>query len=75
MNVPFLAKNKGMLFVFDRLDIHPFWMKDTLIPLDIIWLDHDLQVVDIQSAEPCTTTICKSYFPVALSQYVLEINS
>lgn len=49
-------------------------MKNTLIPLDIVWLDHDLQVVDIQSAEPCTTSVCKSYFPTALAQYVLEIN-
>lgn len=33
-----LDENAGMLFVFDNLGVHHFWMKDTLIPLDMIWL-------------------------------------
>ena len=34
----YLDKNSGMLFVFPQAGNHSFWMKDTLIPLDIIWL-------------------------------------
>ena len=36
---PSLAENRGMLFLFPAPDVHSFWMKDTLIPLDMIWLD------------------------------------
>lgn len=63
-----------MLFVFDGLDIRPFWMKNTLIPLDMIWLDQNFSVIDIQTAEPCEKDPCKVYMPAWLAQYVLEIN-
>jgi hypothetical protein len=46
-NRKFLAANSGMLFVFDSKSIQTFWMKDTLIPLQIIFLD-DCKIVDIQ---------------------------
>lgn len=69
-----LPENRGMLFVFDRLDIHNFWMKNTLIPLDMIWLDSDFTIVDIQTAEPCVQEPCRDYIPKELAKYVLEIN-
>lgn len=69
-----LKPNTGMFFVFETENIYPFWMKNTLIPLDIIWFDKNGIIVDIQSMEPCTETICKSYIPKKKSQYVLEVN-
>jgi len=70
-----LAQNEGMLFVFERVGEYSFWMKNTLIPLDIIWLSSDYKVVDVQTALPCKADSCTSYIPKAPAQYVLEINA
>jgi uncharacterized membrane protein (UPF0127 family) len=45
-----LASNQGMIFYFDKLDYQQFWMKDTLIPLQIIFVN-GCEVVDIQEME------------------------
>jgi uncharacterized membrane protein (UPF0127 family) len=69
-----LDQGKGMFFVFDTEDIYPFWMKNTLFAIDIIWLDKDKRVVDIASdVPPCRTTPCPVYTPSAKVLYVLEI--
>src|SRR5262245_11301789 len=47
-----LAADNGMLFVFPQEDTYNFWMKDTLIPLDMIWLNQNKQIVDIKSNVP-----------------------
>jgi uncharacterized protein len=71
-----LAPNEGMIFLFDELDYYPFWMKNTLIPLDMLWLDPDGRVVSIaQSVPPCKADPCPSYFPDAKSVYVVEVVS
>lgn len=70
-----LWSNSGMLFVFETDDYHSFWMKNTLIPLDMIWIDREWEVVDIQTAEPCIEDPCISYVPQQSAQYVLEINA
>lgn len=58
MYIENLPKNEGMLFVFEKSGIYPFWMKNTKIPLDIIWLNSDKQVVYIkENASPCATTV------------------
>lgn len=44
-----LAPHEGMLFIFDSPGIYSFWMKNTLIPLDIIWLDDQKYIKDIQT--------------------------
>ena len=41
-----------MLFVFEDEDYYSFWMKGTLIPLDIIWINKNLKVIDLVSAYP-----------------------
>lgn len=71
----FLSKNNGMLFVFDKEEKHTFWMKNTLIPLDMIRINENLKVVDIQTAKPCHEEICENYVPVWNAKYVLEINA
>jgi len=71
-----LDKNKGMLFVFAESRRHAFWMKDTLIPLDIIWLDYARRVVYIApNIPPCPQDPCPSYSPERDALYVLEINA
>lgn len=70
-----LEDNKGMLFVFDESRRHSFWMKNTLIPLDIIWISEDKKVTDIQTLQPCKTEICESYQPETNAKYVLEVGA
>ena len=70
-----LDDDKGMLFVFENSGVYSFWMKNTLIPLDMIWLDENFKVVHIETATPCVTETCISYNPMVEAKYVLEINS
>ena len=69
-----LGKNEGMLFVFDDEKTRHFWMKNTLIPLDMIFIDKDLKVIDIQSAEPCAADPCSIYISGKPARYVVEVN-
>jgi len=76
MGVKELDKDKGMLFIFDKEGIYPFWMKNTLIPLDMIWIDSNYKIVFIsQNVQPCRSLICPSIIPNAKANYVLEINA
>ena len=45
---PFLAPGSGMLFIFDREDIHQIWMRDMRFPIDLIWMDagHVVEVTE-----------------------------
>jgi hypothetical protein len=72
-----LSGDSGMLFVFERDDTHSFWMKNTLIPLDIIWIDKDCRIVDIlPGAKPCgDNDACPVYSPAASCSYTLEVNA
>ncbi|MCK9467148.1 MAG: DUF192 domain-containing protein [Candidatus Absconditabacterales bacterium] len=70
-----MKKNKGMIFVFDEEKNYSFWMKDTLISLDIIRIDSLGKIVDIQTASPCDATLCPTYIPQGNAKYVLEINA
>jgi uncharacterized membrane protein (UPF0127 family) len=66
-----LAADAGMLFVFDRSSVHTFWMKNTLIPLDMLFIGADKKIVGIvENAEPQTETGRSVGRP---SLYVLEI--
>ena len=70
-----LKENSGMLFIFPESDKHSFWMKNTFIPLDIIWIDENFKIVYIyENAQPCRD-ICDSITPSKDARYVLEINS
>lgn len=65
----------GMLFIFDSEREYPFWMKNTFIPLDIIWISKDKEVVFIErNTQPCQEE-CPSIEPGERAQYVLEINT
>jgi len=69
-----LPENTGMLFVFENEGIYPFWMKNTYIPLDIIWINDNFRVVHIEHAVPCISETCVSYTPEAVARYVVETN-
>jgi len=68
--------DKGMLFIFEKEGEYPFWMKNTLIPLDIIWINENKEVVLItENAQPCQKDhFCPSFKPSETAKYVLEIN-
>ncbi len=69
-----LAKDQGMLFVFPEEGRHSFWMKNTRIELDIIFIAADRRVVGIsRRAQPCRKDPCEQYSPEADCVYVLEI--
>lgn len=71
-----LNANEGMLFLFPEEDRHSFWMKNTYIPLDIVWLDKDKKVVYIKDgAKPCKEGICETFKTETDALYVLEINA
>lgn len=76
MNRETLPEGHGMLFVFDTPGRHGFWMKNTLIPLDIVWLDEDMQVLEAKFAVPCPAEAeqCPQYVPQQDAKYVLEVN-
>lgn len=71
-----LAADKGMLFVFPDEDKRFFWMKNTLIPLDLFFISADFSIVDIKkNFQPCKTDNCSPYESAALARYVLETNA
>lgn len=73
-----LADDAWMLFVFETPSPRSFWMKNTLIPLDIVWIDEDYTVIGVTTAEPCDVTPwqqCPSYPSPGDVLYVLEVNA
>ncbi len=69
-----LEENEGMLFVFGSEGIYPFWMKNTHIPLDIIWIDRNSTIVHVEHAVPYTGNylLYSSNMP---AKYVIEIKA
>lgn len=66
----------GMLFVFPRQEPLAFWMKNTLIPLDILYFDSERRLVSVaREVPPCRSLSCPVYPSRAPAQYVLELNS
>lgn len=71
MFVDKLEAGRGMLFLMPERKIQRFWMKNTYIPLDMIFIDEDLKVVGlVENAEPHSET---SRFVEHPSRYVLEV--
>jgi len=69
-----MPRGKGMLFIFPESGLYPFWMKNTLIPLDMIWINESGSIVHIaRDVPPCEADPCPSYSPEATARYVLEL--
>ncbi|NJL44489.1 MAG: DUF192 domain-containing protein [Nitrosarchaeum sp.] len=69
-----LGLDEGVLFVFEDERDRAFWMKDVLIPLDLVWMDASGVVMEITpNAPPCASPVCPQYLAGRPSRYVLEI--
>jgi uncharacterized protein len=73
-----IAPDHGMLFVHPKPDHYSYWMYQTLIPLDIVWMDPQREIVEIvEDAQPCQTQAskCPQYGGRELSSYALELGA
>jgi len=75
MGVKNLPADQGMAFVFGQQVADGFWMKDTLIPLDIAFADAQGHVVDVQNMVPCKADPCQIYYAAQPYSLALEARS
>jgi uncharacterized membrane protein (UPF0127 family) len=69
-----LAEDRGMIFFFAQNGDYAFWMKNTIIPLDMIWIDESKKVVHVaHDVPPCQADPCPNYPPGVNARYVLEV--
>jgi uncharacterized membrane protein (UPF0127 family) len=66
-----MAQNAGMLFIFDEAAVHCMWMKNTLIPLSVAFIDDRGAIVNVEDMEPQTEASHCAAQPV---RYALEMN-
>lgn len=77
----YLEPNSGMLFIFPNESRYSFWMKNTFIPLDIIWISADKKIVHLEkNVQPCKKfsplqDVCPTLSPAQNVLYVLEVNA
>ncbi|BAY08085.1 DUF192 domain-containing protein [Calothrix sp. NIES-2098] len=70
-----LPDNQGMIFKFPSAQPVRFWMKNTLIPLDMVFIQNGVVKYIQTSAPPCTKDPCPSYGPNTLIDSVIELRS
>ncbi len=76
MFVSKLEENEGMLFVYSDEAPRTFWMKNTLIPLDMIFIAVNGTVVNVvENAKPCEIDPCVTYDSIHPAKYVVETNA
>ncbi len=69
-----LPEKTGMLFLFKDNGVHRFWMKNTMIPLDMVWMDAEGKVLFVSAdTPPCKADPCPNYGPESPAASVLEI--
>lgn len=71
-----LPRGRGLLFLHDRAAMHPYWMFNVKVPLDIIWMDNARRIVYIaENVPPCPgpPNTCPAYGAGVISRYVLEL--
>lgn len=73
-----LPRDRGMVFVYPDEETRSFWMKDTLIPLDMVFLDAEMRVLNVEHAEPqpdAPDSELEWYHSDGGARYVLEFNA
>jgi uncharacterized protein len=71
-----LGTNDGMLFIFEREEYVAFWMKNTFIPLDMIFISSNGTINEIkENIQPCLAEPCEIYKSIYPVKYVLEVNA
>jgi uncharacterized membrane protein (UPF0127 family) len=76
MNRQSLPANKGMLFVYNDQDLRGVWMKNTLLPLDVLFLNHKAEIVTmLPDLQPCRQNPCPIYHSQLPATYMLEVNA
>jgi uncharacterized protein len=76
MGVTSLPADEGMLFDFGgEPQTGQFWMKDTLIPLSIAFVDGERRIVSIAEMEPCDADPCPTYGSAAPYEIAIEANA
>ncbi|RLA15676.1 MAG: hypothetical protein DRQ59_00810 [Gammaproteobacteria bacterium] len=70
-----LSIRQGMLFVYPRPGNHRIWMKNTLIPLSVIWIDDNETVIEVKILPPCRLDFCPSYGVSEPAKYIIELSS
>ncbi len=71
-----MAADHGMLFIYPDAQPRDFWMKNTLIPLDILFFDAHRRLIKVSAdTPPCKRDPCPVYASAAPAQYVLELNA
>lgn len=75
MNRTSMDYKSGMIFIFGSERPRSFWMKNTLIPLDMIFVDSNFKIVNItKQAQPCKIITCEVYPSGVSAMYVVEVN-
>jgi len=70
-----LPPDQGMLFIFRDERSRSFWMKNTRIPLDIMYFSSGLELINVAKAVPCRVQQCPPYPSDGPAMYVLELNA
>ncbi|MGA9853100.1 MAG: DUF192 domain-containing protein [Gammaproteobacteria bacterium] len=71
-----MAADHGMLFVYSDAQPRYFWMKNTLIPLDILFFNAQRRLINVSAdTPPCKADPCSTYSSTASAKYVLELNA
>ncbi len=71
-----LPRDRGMLFIFEREQPLAFWMRNTYIPLDILYFDDERRLVSMaQRVPPCRSNQCPNYPSAGPARYTLELAS
>ena len=69
-----IGPDDAMVFVFSTPGVRTFWMKNVLVPLDMIWMDETFRIVHIDHAvPPCRADPCPTYGTIRATRHVLEV--
>ena len=73
MHREMLHQGAGMLFLYPKPGHYRIWMKNTRIPLTVIWLDKQARIVQIRTLQPCQHDPCLSYGTSQQTSFIVEL--